>query len=111
MDAVLPEDFAALRSHSCHDPIESGAGRNNSGLGLAMRRHSGYAGLGLSCMYERVRRNSRPAQDFSSAISDDTLGALDNRDLVGWNSEALFSSHTQPFTPGQLDELDDLQES
>jgi hypothetical protein len=111
MDAIFPEDFAALRSHSCHNPTESGADRDDSGFGLAIRRHSGYAGLGLSCMYERVRRNSRPAQDFSSAISDDSLGVLDNRDIAGWNSEALFNSHTQPLTPGQLDELDNLQES
>jgi hypothetical protein len=111
MDAVFPEDFAALRSHSCHDPTEPGADRDDSGLGLAMRRHSGCVGLGFSCIYERVRRNSRPAQDFSSAISNDSLGVLDNRDVVGWNSEAVFNSHTQPLTPGQLDELDDLQVS
>jgi hypothetical protein len=98
MRAVFPGDcIGSPRSpcpSSCCDSIASGA--DDSGLGGTMRRHSGWCRVGRSCKDVRVRRNSRPAQVFSSHIMDPSRGALDDRLVVGWGSGPLSNPHMQP---------------
>jgi hypothetical protein len=74
------ESLRSLCTSSSRDSIESGT---ESGVGGTMRRHSGCGEVDRSCKAVKVRRNSRPAQVFSSHIREPSLGGLDNRVVTG----------------------------